>query len=71
MLMQADQPGLRASMARPKQVPRMLASISEDRVTGAIAFDRLPDVASSQEEAIYYVCAIPTASAFTAECVAC
>ena len=32
---------------------------------------RLPDVASLQEEAIYYVCAIPTASAFTAECVAC
>ena len=34
--LQADQAGLRASMARPKQVPRMLASISEDRPTGAL-----------------------------------
>ncbi len=36
-ILQADQAGMRASMARPKQVPRMLASISEDNATGASA----------------------------------
>ena len=41
--LQPDQAGVRASLARPRQVPRMLASISEDRVTGVLVLHQLAD----------------------------